>query len=60
MAAFTGLLILKWKVIPALKVILNARGYKVGEAAFPMTRYTEEQKAQILADMREAGLEIWG
>jgi len=50
--------ILKWKVIPAIKVILNARGYKVGEAAFPMTRYTEEQKAQILADMREAGLEI--
>lgn len=50
--------ILKWKVIPAIKVILNARGYKVGEAAFPMTRYTEEQKAQILTDMREAGLEI--
>ena len=50
--------ILKWKVIPAIKVILNARGYKVGEAAFPMTRYTEEQKEQILTDMREAGLEI--
>ena len=50
--------LLKWKVIPGLKVILNARGYNVGEAAFPMTRYTEEQKGQILADMRKAGLEI--
>ena len=50
--------ILKWKVIPAITVILKARGYKVGEAAFPMTRYTEEEKAQILADVREAGLEI--
>lgn len=44
--------------IPPTKVILEAMGFDVGCATFPARRYTDEQKARILADMRAAGLEI--
>ena len=30
----------------------------LGDVAFPMKKYTDEQKAQIVTDMRNAGLEI--
>jgi hypothetical protein len=44
--------------IPATKVVLEAMGFAVGNAAFPMKRYTAEQKAEIVARLRAAGLEI--
>ena len=44
--------------IPATKIILEAMGYAVGNAAFPMKCYNEEQRARILADVRAAGLKI--
>lgn len=47
-----------YKTIPATKVILERMGFEIGNAAFPMKRYTEEQKNQIVMDMRKAGLEI--
>jgi len=50
----------KYKTIPATKVILEAMGYAVGEATFPMTRYTEAEKRQIISDFCRAGLNISG
>lgn len=47
-----------YKTIPATKVILEKMGFAVGNAAFPMKRYNEEQKMQIVADMINAGLVI--
>ena len=48
--------ILRYKVIPAVKVVLEGMGYEVGNATFPMIRYTPEEKQAILAAVREAGL----
>ena len=48
--------LLRYKVIPATKVILEEMGFSVGNAAYPMTRYTTEQKARIVQEMRQAGL----
>ena len=50
--------LLNYKIIPAAKVVLEAQGYAVGNATFPMKRYSDEEKAVIVAKMREAGLEI--
>jgi N-acetylneuraminate lyase len=50
--------ILRWKVIPAVKVILTAMGYEVGNGTFPMTRYSEREKQEILAAVQSAGLVI--
>jgi dihydrodipicolinate synthase/N-acetylneuraminate lyase len=44
--------------IPPTRAILEAQGFDVGNATFPARRYTDEQKAKIIADMRAAGLEI--
>lgn len=51
-------LITDYMTIPATKVVLEAMGFAVGNAAFPMKRYTAEQKAEIVARLRAAGLEI--
>lgn len=51
-------LIGKYKGIPATKVILEEMGFSVGNACFPMKRYSKEQKAEIIADMKAAGLKI--
>ena len=51
-------LITDYMGIPATKAILEAMGYAVGDAAFPMKHYTAEEKAKIVADMRAAGLKI--
>lgn len=48
--------LLRYRTIPATKVVLEAMGFAVGNATFPMTRYTEEQKAQIVKEIKEAGL----
>ena len=50
--------LLNYKIIPAAKVVLEAQGYAVGNATFPMKRYSDEEKATIIAQMKAAGLEI--
>lgn len=50
--------LLKNKTIPATKAVLEKMGFAVGNAAFPMKRYTDEQKAQIFEDVCKAGLEV--
>ena len=50
--------LLSYKIIPAAKAVLEAQGYAVGNATFPMKRYSDEEKAVIVAQMRKAGLEI--
>ena len=50
--------LLNYKIIPAAKAVLEAQGYAVGNATFPMKRYSNEEKATIVEQMREAGLEI--
>lgn len=50
--------LLNYKIIPATKVVMEAMGFDVGNATFPMKRYTAEQKAKIVADFKEAGLEF--
>lgn len=34
-------------VIPASKAVLECMGYEVGNATFPMKRYTDEEKLKI-------------
>jgi dihydrodipicolinate synthase/N-acetylneuraminate lyase len=46
--------LLKYKIIPATKVILNDMGFDVGEAAFPMKRYTSEEKKKITDAIKAA------
>jgi len=48
----------KYKTIPTTKVLLEKMGFAVGNATFPMKRYSEEEKARIVADMKKAGLEL--
>ena len=50
--------LLKYKVIPATKVILEEMGFAVGNAAFPMKRYSNEEKEEIIAAVKNAGLKI--
>lgn len=45
----------QYSLIPAVKAILERSGFAVGNAAFPMKRYTEEEKDKIFADMLAAG-----
>ena len=50
--------LLKCSTIPASKVVMERMGYAVGNAAFPMKRYTEAQKDEIIAAFKAAGLEL--
>ena len=50
--------ILKYSVIPVVKLVLEERGFDVGDASFPMVSYSGRQRKQILADLKEAGLEL--
>ena len=50
--------LLSYKIIPAAKVILEAQGYAVGNATYPMKRYSNAEKATIIAQMQAAGLKI--
>lgn len=47
--------LLNYKVIPATKVILEKMGYAVGNAVFPMKRYTPQQKTDIWETMEKSG-----
>lgn len=46
----------QYKIIPAAKVILEGMGFPVGNAVFPMKRYTAEEKGKIISEIKEAGL----
>lgn len=46
----------RYNSIPATKAVLECMGYMVGNAAFPMKQYSQEQKEQIYAEMKQAGL----
>lgn len=50
--------LMNYKIIPAAKIILEAQGYAVGNATYPMKRYSNAEKLDIIAKMRAAGLEI--
>ena len=50
--------LLSYKIIPAAKAVLEAQGYAVGNATFPMKRYSDEEKTVIVEQMKEAGLEV--
>ena len=50
--------LLNYKIIPAAKAVLEAQGYAVGNATFPMKCYSNEEKATIVAQMKAAGLKI--
>ena len=50
--------LLRYKVIPVTKLLLEAKGFEVGNATFPMTRFTAEEKARIVGEFRAAGLKI--
>ena len=47
-----------YPLIPATKALLEAMGFDVGDATFPMARLDAAQKAALLADSRAAGLKI--
>ena len=50
--------LLSYKIIPAAKAVLEAQGYAVGNATFPMKRYSDAEKATIVEQMKAAGLKI--
>ena len=50
--------LLKYKLIPVTKIILEEMGFAVGNAAFPMKRYAAEEKAKIIAEFRQVGLKF--
>ncbi|MBQ3080723.1 MAG: dihydrodipicolinate synthase family protein [Clostridia bacterium] len=50
--------LLNWPCIPGVKKLLKHMGCDVGEASYPMYRFTESEEAKLLAAIREAGLEI--
>ena len=47
---------LRYSVIPVCKMILEEMGIEVGNASFPMTRYTKEEREKIKSELIEAGL----
>lgn len=49
--------LLKYKLIPAIKAVLMQLGYDVGYATFPMHRYTNEDGRRILDELLASGFE---
>lgn len=49
--------LLQYITIPAVKAVLECKGFAVGNAAFPMKRYSEEKKWEIYERLKAAGLE---
>lgn len=50
--------ILRYSVIPVCKLVLEEKGIPVGNASFPMARYTADERKKIIAELMEAGLTI--
>lgn len=53
-----GVLSGRYSVVPATKAILEKQGYNVGNATFPMKRFSDETKEKMFSELREAGLKI--
>lgn len=47
--------LLQYPLIPATKAVLEQMGFAVGQATFPMKRYSPDEKAGIFAALRQAG-----
>ncbi len=45
-------------IVPATKVVLEKMGFAVGNATFPMHRYTEEEKDELMQRLFEAGFQL--
>ncbi len=50
--------LIKYNVVLATKVILEAKGYDVNHPLYPMHDYTPEEKAEMLANFQKAGLKL--
>ena len=50
--------LLKYKLIPTAKLILERKGFAVGNCTFPMKRYTPEEKERIISSLINSGLNI--
>ena len=50
--------LIKYNVVLATKVILEAKGYDVNHPLYPMHDYTPEEKADMLANLQKAGLKL--
>ena len=48
----------KYECIPAAKALVEHLGYDVGDATFPQTKYSQEEKAEIIKTARDAGWEM--
>ena len=48
----------KYRAIPGTKAILEEMGFEVGNAAFPMKKYSEETKKELFRAVKNAGLEV--
>ena len=46
---------LRYSVIPVFKMILEEMGIEVGNASFPMTRYTREEREKIKRELVDVG-----
>ena len=57
-AQIIGAAYAKYPCIPATKALMEALGYNVGNATFPMSRLTDAQKADLIADVKAAGLPL--
>ena len=50
--------LLKYSGIPATKVIMEEMGFAVGNATFPMHRFTQEERIHLMKDIQQAGLAL--
>ena len=50
--------LLEYKTIPFTKVILEEMGFPVGNAVFPMKRYSEQERQRIVSKMKNAGFQF--
>ncbi len=50
--------LVKHKVIPATKLLLEYMGFEVGDASFPMTSYSIEDKKKIVSEIITAGFKF--
>ena len=48
-----------FRLIPAIKAMMEHLGYEVGNAAFPQTKYTSEEKARVVNTAKGAGWIPW-
>lgn len=53
-----GVLSGHYSIIPATKAILEKLGYDVGNATFPMKRFSDEVKEKMYDELRKAGMSL--